>query len=73
MAQKFSFLITVDDKGNIQGKAYKRVDAAVALEDFDKARSAGKEAHFFQHPNPDKRCKSAAAQQATADATAQPE
>ena len=72
MAQKFSFLIVVEDNGSIKGKAYKREDAAQGLEDFDKVRSAGKEAHFFQHPNPDKRCKSAVAQKATAEATAQP-
>ena len=69
MAQKFSFLITIDKNGNPVGKAYQRTDAQSAVDEFSKAREAGKEAYLFQHPSPDKRCKSEAARIATAEAT----
>ena len=69
MAQKFSFLITLDKNGNPVGKAYQRTDAQTAVDEYNKARDAGKEAYLFQHPNPDKRCKSEAARNATAEAT----
>ena len=69
MAQKFTFLITLDKNGNPVGKAYQRTDAQTALDEFNKARDAGKEAYLFQHPNPDKRCKSEAARNATTEAT----
>jgi hypothetical protein len=69
MAQKFTFLITLDKNGNPVGKAYTRADAQSAVDDFNKARDAGKEAYLFQHPNPDKRCKSEVARNATAEAT----
>lgn len=69
MSQKFSFLITLDKNGNPVGKAYQRTDAQSAVDEFNKAREAGKEAYLFQHPNPDKRCKSEAARNATAEAT----
>ena len=69
MAQKFSFLITLDKNGNPVGKAYQRVDAQSAVDEFNKARDTGKEAYLFQHPTPDKRCKSEAARNATTEAT----
>jgi hypothetical protein len=61
MAQKFAFLITVDSKGSLNSKAYRKEDTQKGLEDYAKARDEGKEAHFYQHPVADKRCKSEAA------------
>lgn len=58
MSQKFSFLIIVESNGNFTTKAYKKEDAQVGLDDFAKARANGKEAHFYQCPKADKRCKS---------------
>ncbi len=60
MSQKFSFLIIVESNGSFTTKAYNKEDAQVGLNDFAKAREIGKEAHFFQCPKADKRCKSAA-------------
>jgi len=71
MAQKFSFLITVDAKGNLNSKAYRKEDTQKGLEDYAKARDEGKEAHFYQHPVADKRCKSEAAYD-TLDAATKP-
>jgi hypothetical protein len=69
MAQKFSFLITVDAKGSLNSKAYRKEDTQKGLEDYAKARDEGKEAHFYQHPVADKRCKSEAAYEALSAAT----
>jgi hypothetical protein len=63
MSQKFSFLIIVESNGSFTTKAYNKEDAQVGLNDFAKAREIGKEAHFFQCPKADKRCKSAAARE----------
>jgi hypothetical protein len=71
MSNKFSFLITVDDKGKIVGKAYRREDTQVGINDFAKARDEGKECHFFQHPVADKRCKSATSYKELEEATSQ--
>lgn len=71
MSNKFSFLITVDDKGKIAGKAFRREDTQVGLNEFAKARDEGKECHFFQHPTADKRCKSEAGYAELAKATLQ--
>lgn len=64
MSQKFSFLIIVEPNGNLISKAYKKEDAQKALEEFSKVREQGKEAHFYHFPKADKRCKSAAANEA---------
>lgn len=64
MSQKFSFLIIVESNGTFTTKAYNKEDAQIGLDDFAKARDIGKEAHFFQCPKADKRCKSAAARDA---------
>ena len=58
MSQKFSFLIIVESNGSFTTKAYKKENAQVGLDDFAKARANGKEAHFYQCPKADKRCKS---------------
>jgi hypothetical protein len=58
MSKTFSFLITVDAKGTLTAKAYDKKDSQVGISDFGKAREAGKEAYFYQHPVADKRCKS---------------
>lgn len=58
MSQKFSFLIIVESSGSFTTKAYKKEEAQVGLNDFAKARENGKEAHFYQCPKSDKRCKS---------------
>lgn len=60
MSKTFSFLITVDAKGNLTSKAYDKKDSQDGLNDFSKAREDGKEAYFYQHPVADKRCKSVA-------------
>lgn len=59
MSKTFSFLVTVDAKGNLTSKAYDKKDSQVGINDFVKAREEGKEAYFYQHPVADKRCKSA--------------
>ena len=59
MSKTFSILITVDTKGNITSKAWEKKDSQVGINEFTKARESGKEAYFYQHPTPDKRCKSA--------------
>lgn len=64
MSQKFSFLIVVESNGTFTTKAYNKEDAQIGLNDFAKARDIGKEAHFFQCPKADKRCKSEAARDA---------
>lgn len=71
MSNKFSFLITVDDKGKVSGKAFRRVDTQAGLEEYSKAREEGKECHFYQHPVADKRCKSALGYKQLEDATSQ--
>lgn len=71
MSNKFSFLITVDDKGKVSGKAFKREDAQVGLDEFAKARDDGKECHFYQRPEADKRCKSKAGYEELSKATLQ--
>jgi actin-related protein len=58
MSQKFSFLIIVESNGSFTTKAYKKEDAQIGLDDFAKTRANGKEAHFYQCPKADKRCKS---------------
>jgi hypothetical protein len=63
MSQKFSFLIIVESNGSFTTKAYNKENAQVGLNDFAKAREIGKEAHFFQFPKADKRCKSAEARE----------
>jgi hypothetical protein len=60
MSKTFSFLITVDNKGNLVSKAYEKKDSHTGINDFVKAREDGKEAYFYQHPVADKRCKSSA-------------
>lgn len=63
MSQKFSFLIIVESNGSFTTKAYKKENAQVGLDDFAKARANGKEAHFYQCPKADKRCKSTEARE----------
>ena len=58
MSQKFSFVVEVKN-GKPIGHAFKKEDAQSAKELFNKLREEGKEAYLFQHPNHDKRCKSA--------------
>jgi hypothetical protein len=54
---KFTFVIEIKN-GKPLGTAFTKEDAAVARAMFDDLREKGKEAYFFQHPQPDKRCKS---------------
>jgi hypothetical protein len=57
--QKFSIVIEIrDDK--IVTTGFLKADAAKALAMFNKLREENKEAYYFQHPVPDKRCKSTA-------------
>lgn len=58
MSQKFSFVIEVKGDKPV-GHAFKKEDAQKAKDLFNKLREEGKEAYLFQHPNHDKRCKSA--------------
>lgn len=58
MSQKFSIVIEVKN-GNPIGHAFKKEKAQDAKDLFNKLREEGKEAYLFQHPNHDKRCKSA--------------
>ena len=58
MSQKFSFVIEVKN-GKPVGHAFKKEEAQSAKDLFNKLREEGKEAYLFQHPNHDKRCKSA--------------
>lgn len=60
MSKTFSILITVDAKGNLTSKAWEKKDSQLGMNEFTKSRESGKEAYFYQHPTPDKRCKSAA-------------
>lgn len=58
MSKTFSFLITIDSKGNLTGKAFDKKDAQKGINEYVKARDAGLESYFYQHPVADKRCKS---------------
>lgn len=69
MSQKFSLVIEVKKNGDFAPTVYKKEDAGKALQQFQKLRDEGKEAYFFQHPKPDKRCKSAEQIAASAPAT----
>lgn len=59
MSLKFSFVIEVKKDGVLSPTAFLKEDAQDAIELFNKLREQGKEAYFFHHPHPDKRCKSA--------------
>jgi hypothetical protein len=68
MSKKFSLLVTVDDAGKLNSRVYTKEDVNKALEDFTKARAAGKEAYFFKYPIANKSCKSAAEKEAQKEA-----
>jgi len=57
--QKFSIVIEIRDK-KIVTTGFLKQDAPEALALFTKLRTENKEAYYFQHPVPDKRCKSTA-------------
>lgn len=57
---KFAFVIEITKSGDAKGHAYKKEDAQKAKDLFNKLREEGKEAYYYQHPQPDKRCKSEA-------------
>ena len=62
MSKKFSFLVSVDgDK--LSGKVYEKKDAQKCIDEFNKARDAGKEVYLFQHPVATKSSKSSVARQ----------
>lgn len=62
---KFAFVIEITKSGEAKGYAFKKEDGQKAKELFTKFRDEGKEAYYYQHPNPDKRCKSEAQMEAS--------
>lgn len=72
MAQKYTFIVEVNKKGEPVGHAYVRSEAAKAVEHFNSLREKGVEAYLYQFPVADKKSKSAAQHAATNAATAQP-
>lgn len=69
---KFSFVIEVKG-GKPIGTAFNKEDAQKAKDLFNKLREDGKEAYYFQHPNHDKRCKSAEQMEASRGTESRPE
>lgn len=62
---KFAFVIEITKNGEPKGHAFLKEDGQKAKELFNKLRDDGKEAYYFQHPQPDKRCKSEAQMEAS--------
>ncbi len=58
MSKKFSFLITVADDGKLGGKVYTKEDTQKCIDEFSKARDAGREVYMYNSPVPSKSSKS---------------